>query len=44
MMEKFDGVRVFWDGNHLYTSNSRGKINVPTDLKFPTLSLEGELW
>jgi hypothetical protein len=43
-MEKFDGVRVFWDGNHLYITNSKVKITVPQGIQFPSIPFEGELW
>jgi DNA ligase-1 len=44
MMEKFDGVRVFWDGKQLHSKKSRITINVPQGLQFPNFPFEGELW
>ena len=44
MMEKFDGVRVYWDGKRLFSTSSRSLIQVPQDLQFPTTPFEGELW
>jgi hypothetical protein len=43
-MEKFDGVRVFWDGKQLLSKSSGIKIDIPQDVKFPTIPFEGELW
>jgi hypothetical protein len=45
MTEKYDGVRVYWDGKDLYTS-SMIPINIPSELRstFPSLAFEGELW
>jgi hypothetical protein len=42
MMEKFDGVRVFWDGMKL--QSPFGSISVPSPLGFPKTPFEGELW
>jgi hypothetical protein len=46
MMEKFDGVRVYWDGKHLLTSKDKERIDIPKELSitFPTFAFEGELW
>jgi DNA ligase-1 len=44
MMEKYDGVRVFWDGKHLFIKNAKIKIPVPTNHRFPSIPFEGELW
>jgi hypothetical protein len=44
MMEQFDGIRVFWDGNTLTVTKTSQKIQVPKDLKFPHTPFEGELW
>jgi DNA ligase-1 len=43
-MEKFDGIRVYWDGKQLYSQNSKYVLNVPQDCKFPNIPFEGELW
>jgi hypothetical protein len=44
MMEKFDGVRVFWDGQRLISKSSKTVIPVPPEYKLPSLPFEGELW
>ncbi len=44
MMEKFDGVRVFWDGKRLHSKSSKTIIDVPQQLEFPSFPFEGELW
>jgi hypothetical protein len=44
MMEKYDGIRVFWDGKSLVTSNSKTHIELPKDANFPSIRFEGELW
>jgi hypothetical protein len=44
MMEKFDGVGVFWDGQNLFTKSSRIPIQIPRDIHFPSIPFEGELW
>lgn len=43
-MEKFDGVRVFWDGKKLYSKNMKVIINIPHNIIFPPIPFEGELW
>jgi hypothetical protein len=45
MSEKFDGVRLFWDGSAFYSR--QGKIiEVPDFVKsqMPKIALDGELW
>jgi DNA ligase-1 len=44
LMEKYDGVRVFWDGSRLMTNTSRVVIDLPTNFGFPSIPFEGELW
>jgi hypothetical protein len=44
MMEKYDGVRVYWDGIRLQIANSKINIDVPENLAFPSFPFEGELW
>lgn len=43
--EKLDGVRGYWDGEHLYTRNGV-RINPPPGLthNWPKAKLHGELW
>jgi hypothetical protein len=43
-MEKYDGVRVFWDGQLLHCLKSNVIIQVPKELHFPETPFEGELW
>lgn len=44
--EKFDGIRVYWDGKKLWFRNSGIGVRAPDwfleDL--PNVRLEGELW
>jgi hypothetical protein len=43
MMEKYDGVRVYWDGKALISK----EINIPADMlncELPFIPFEGELW
>jgi hypothetical protein len=42
-MEKFDGLRVFWDGKRLQVKNST-PIDIPQEFAFPTTPFEGQLW
>jgi hypothetical protein len=44
MTEKYDGVRVFWDGKRLYSKKANTSIDVPQSCAFPKISFEGELW
>jgi hypothetical protein len=44
MMEQYDGVRVYYDGNKLRTSNSKTPLVIPTNITFPSMPFEGELW
>jgi hypothetical protein len=44
MMEKYDGIRVFWDGKRLHAKSLGTIIKVPTDLSFPSIPFEGVLW
>ena len=44
-MEKFDGVRVYWDGNNLFSKNMKIRIDIPDQIEsFPSIPFEGELW
>ncbi|WP_320818684.1 DNA ligase [Thalassolituus sp.] len=45
MSEKFDGVRAYWDGEHLLTRSGR-IIQAPEwfTAQLPPISLDGELW
>jgi hypothetical protein len=42
MMERYGGVRVYWDGNALYYKNK--PVYTPKNLNFPTTPFEGEVW
>jgi hypothetical protein len=44
MMEKYDGVRVFWNGKQLLAKAEKIVMNVPRELSFPSIPFEGELW
>lgn len=45
MAEKYDGVRLYWNGSDFFTRQGR-KIQVPESIaaKMPKVSLDGELW
>ena len=45
MTEKYDGVRVYWDGSAFYSRQGR-KIKAPEFItnKMPNIALDGELW
>jgi hypothetical protein len=45
-MEKYDGVKVYWNGKDKLLTPSGKVINVPRNLAvtFPSLPFEGELW
>jgi DNA ligase-1 len=45
MTEKFDGVRLYWDGNALFTrQGNRVKAPEIFTRQLPTFPLDGELW
>jgi hypothetical protein len=44
MMEKVDGVRVFWDGKRLHSKSLKTTIDVPPELNLPSVPFEGVLW
>jgi DNA ligase-1 len=45
LTEKFDGMRLFWDGSHFFTRNGT-KLGIPesTASLLPRYALDGELW
>ena len=45
MTEKYDGVRLYWNGNNFITRHGR-KIQVPSpmSIQMPSIALDGELW
>ena len=45
MTEKYDGMRLFWDGHSFWTRLGK-KVKVPEDLaqQMPKEALDGELW
>ncbi len=45
MMEKYDGVGVFWNGSQLITKTGK-VIDIPSSLlsTFPVVPFEAELW
>ncbi len=46
MMEKYNGIRVFWNGTSLQTAHSKKPIQVPSSLlsQFPNVAFEAEFW
>jgi hypothetical protein len=44
IMEKYDGVRVFWNGKRLISKSSGISLEVPKECNFPATPFEGELW
>jgi hypothetical protein len=44
MMEKYDGVRVYWDGSRLHSKHPSVVLDIPKRLNFPNIPFEGELW
>ena len=45
MTEKYDGMRLYWNGTQFYTRQGK-KLNVPESLtkQLPVIALDGELW
>ncbi len=45
MLEKYNGIRVFWDESSLKTTNHI-PIAVPADIvtKFPKVAFEAQMW
>ena len=45
MTEKYDGMRMYWNGSSFYTRQGR-KIKVPESItkQMPRVPLDGELW
>jgi DNA ligase-1 len=45
MTEKFDGMRLFWDGSQFFTRQG-DRVTVPESItsKLPSTALDGELW
>jgi DNA ligase-1 len=45
MAEKYDGMRLLWNGSEFYTRNGN-IVKVPDSIKsgLPKVSLDGELW
>jgi DNA ligase-1 len=45
MSEKFDGMRLLWDGTAFFTRQGK-KIRAPEFItrKMPNFALDGELW
>jgi hypothetical protein len=42
MMEKYDGIRCYWNGKNLLINGM--KMTVPPKYNFPSIPFEGELW
>jgi DNA ligase-1 len=45
MTEKYDGVRLYWNGTAFYTRQGK-KLQVPESFtqQMPRIALDGELW
>jgi DNA ligase-1 len=45
MTEKYDGVRLFWDGSCFFTRQGK-KLKFPDFMtnQMPKIALDGELW
>jgi DNA ligase-1 len=45
MTEKFDGMRLFWNGSEFFTRQGK-KVHVPQYItsQLPKTELDGELW
>ena len=45
MTEKYDGMRLYWNGKHFITRQGR-KLQVPKSISksLPSVALDGELW
>jgi DNA ligase-1 len=43
MSEKYDGMRLFWDGSAFFTRHGK-KLTAPDFIKMPNFALDGELW
>jgi hypothetical protein len=45
MMEKYDGVRVYWDGQTLHANGQKYSKSAYSKLQtFPSIPFDGELW
>jgi hypothetical protein len=45
MMEKYDGIRVYWDGKSLRSKDLKHVFHIPdTYGTLPSIPFEGELW
>ncbi len=46
MSEKYNGIRVFWDGSSLTTSNDKLPIPIPSEYleNFPQIHFEAVMW
>ncbi len=46
MSEKYRGIRVFWDGNHLMTTKDKKAIPLPLSIAnlMPKVPFEADLW
>ena len=45
LTEKYDGMRLYWNGTKFFTRQGR-KVNVPESItkQMPSVALDGELW
>jgi hypothetical protein len=44
MMEKYDGLRVYWNGKQLFHKDTRQSLEAPASFGIPSIPFEGELW
>ncbi len=46
MCEKYNGIRVFWDGHQLITAKQRQLVPLPLSVRseLPSIPFEAELW
>ena len=44
-MEKYDGMRLYWDGSQFYTRQGK-KVKAPDAFasQLPNVALDGEIW
>ena len=45
MTEKYDGMRLFWNGTKFFTRQGK-QVNVPEFISkhLPSVALDGEIW
>jgi DNA ligase-1 len=45
MTEKYDGMRLYWDGNQFFTRQGK-RVKIPDSVaeQLPSFALDGEIW